>query len=220
MADCLKLKDIRQKSGKQFISGFTWRSVPFYAEIKRVIESEILGKIISIEANHLLSPAEGGYLMSNWTRKKSSVGSSLFETSCFEIDLLNWLIGDIPSKVASFSGLNIYLPNNTPSSKSDLDPYLDWDAFPLDKSLSTNDPFSGDKDVHDNYAIILQYRNSVKVNFHINTNSAFPQKRLLICGLDGTLEGNSYFFSFLLPISLPHYLCFPFLLPHYSTQLR
>lgn len=36
----------------------------------------------------------------------------------------------------------------------------------------------------------MQYRNGVKVCFHSNANSALSQRKLLICGTKGTIDGD------------------------------
>jgi len=189
---CINMKNVHLKSGRHFLAGYVWRFVPFYVEINKIIQSGILGKIISVEVNNLLDPSQGGYLMSDWTRKKELAGTILFETACNEVDILSWLFNSLPSRVGGFSGLNVYTPDNKPLKKSQLEPYLDWEAAPISGASTTHDPFSNDKDVEDNFSLIIEFRNQVRGTFHINTNSAFPQKRLLICGLNGTLEGDLY----------------------------
>jgi len=192
VADCLLLKEAQAKSKGHFLSSYMWRLVPFYQEIRHMLQTGFLGQVISVEMNNLLEPANAGLLMSDWTRHRSQCHTLLFETMCYEVDILNWLLDSVPSQVASFSGQNIFLPQNKPNTEEDLQPYLNWPATPLDKALTSEHPFTTDKDVDDNYTLMMQYRNQARVSCHINTNAAFPQKRILICGLKGTLEGDLY----------------------------
>ena len=187
--DCLKIQQAHKSSKLKFIGDFKWRLVPFFEEVSNVIESGLLGDIVSLELNNLLEPKEGGFLMSGWQRQKKNISTLLFETFCYEIDVISWLLKSIPSKVGSFSGLNSYVPKNKPEDKDDLKQYLNWRFQPLNTSKISSDPFSTDKDVDDNYSIIMQYRNNIRASCHVNINSAFPQKRLLLCGTKGTLEG-------------------------------
>lgn len=126
--------------------------------------------------------------MNGWTRNKNKSFSALFDTFCFEIDILNWILSSIPSKCASFSGLSVFVPKHKPKSPEVLDTYLNWQVKPLDDELSS-DPFTCDKSIDDHFTFLLEYRNQVKATCHINTNSAFPQRRILLCGVKGTLEG-------------------------------
>jgi len=189
-ADFVRLKEAHAKSGKQFIGGSVWRKVPFYEEIRNILQTGFLGEIVSVEMNHLLEPSRSGRLMSDWTRQGRYCGTLLFDTFCFELDVLNWLLESLPSRVSAFAGANIFLPKNKPASQEELEPYLKWDSLPLDKSLASEHPFTTDRDVDDHHTIILEYRNHVRASCHINTNCAFPQKRILLCGLKGTLEGD------------------------------
>src|SRR3990167_773796 len=58
-------------------------------------------------------------------------------------------------------------------------------------------PFSADVNF-DNELILMEYRNGSRVSLHINTHSTIPQRRMLICGTEGTIEGISFPFYFLL----------------------
>src|SRR3990167_641067 len=49
-------------------------------------------------------------------------------------------------------------------------------------------PFSADVNF-DNELILMEYRNGSRVSLHINTHSTIPQRRMLICGTEGTIEG-------------------------------
>ena len=79
-----------KKSGKKFYGGVSWRLLPFYQEIYNIIETGLLGNIVSVEVNNLLEPSEGGLLMSSSHWKEAN--TLLFDTFCFDIDILNWLL--------------------------------------------------------------------------------------------------------------------------------
>ena len=55
-------------------------------------------------------------------------------------------------------------------------------------------PFSADVNF-DNELILMEYRNGSRVSLHINTHSTIPQRRMLICGTEGTIEGIILFLS-------------------------
>lgn len=73
-----------------------------------------VGDILSIEANHLLDPGSAGLIMSDWTRHSKLSHSLLMESFIYDIDLLSWLLGSLPSQVMSFSGRNMFIPNRVP----------------------------------------------------------------------------------------------------------
>jgi hypothetical protein len=62
-----------------------------------------------------------------------------------------------------------------------------------EKNVSSS--FETEKSIVDNQVCILEYRNNVRVTFHTNMNIAKAQRKLLIMGTKGSLEGNNFFIS-------------------------
>ncbi|MFZ5517292.1 MAG: Gfo/Idh/MocA family protein [Candidatus Zhuqueibacterota bacterium] len=189
---CIDILLAYQKAGTFFMTGFVLRFAPLYRKIYDLICEGMLGKIISAEANEHLHFDHGGYILRNWRRHRSQNGPYLLEKCCHDLDILNWLINSIPTRVASFAGLDIFTQANKPVtdklSRPDDDPpmYRAWNNW------EDIDPFLSEKDVEDNQVIILEYRNGARVSFHTNCCNAFQQRRLLLCGLEGTLEAELY----------------------------
>ena len=71
-----------------------------------------------------------------------------------------------------------------------LQEYMQWPAQPVEATGLSRNPFAtGPSDVEDNQTIMLEYENNTRVTLHTNTHSLMPQRRLLVCGTLGTLEG-------------------------------
>lgn len=69
-----------------------------------------------------------------------------------------------------------------------MKPYTNWPEAPMGNDVAAN-PFGTDITIDDNQMIIMNFNNGSRVTLHLNTHSSFPQRRLLICGTTGTLEG-------------------------------
>eukprot|EP00762_Andalucia_godoyi_P003440 ANDGO_04336.mRNA.1 Putative oxidoreductase YteT len=181
------LTAFKRQGAALFATGFVLRHAPFYVKLKELITSGKLGRITSVEANELLSPSHGGYIMRNWRRHRSQSGPHLLEKCCHDFDVLNWLIDSLPARVASFGGLSIFKPEHRPAFSEDVfrQTYCAWPH-----AWEDIDPFESDKDIEDAQVVILEYENGVKATFHSNSCSAFPQRRLVICGTLGTAEGD------------------------------
>eukprot|EP01123_Difflugia_compressa_P014129 TRINITY_DN7028_c0_g1_i1.p1 TRINITY_DN7028_c0_g1~~TRINITY_DN7028_c0_g1_i1.p1 ORF type:complete len:354 (+),score=49.04 TRINITY_DN7028_c0_g1_i1:78-1064(+) len=180
---CVHMKEMWQKSGKQFVTGFVLRHAPIYNEALKLIKEGFIGKVVSIDANEHLSAGHGGYIMRNWRRFKEESGPHILEKCCHDIDILNMLCDSKPVKVAAFGGLDIYKIENQPKSIEDRQIYCSWS-----QAWEQIDPFESEKTIEDNLVCILQYQNGVKVSFNINSNSAWPQRRMRINGIEGTIE--------------------------------
>jgi len=84
----------------------------FYQKIKDLVSSNTLGKLISIEANELLNPDHGGYVFRNWRRHKDLSGPHILEKCAHDIDIINWIVDSLPSKVCAFSDNSIFTKEN------------------------------------------------------------------------------------------------------------
>lgn len=167
-----------------FATGFVLRHSLLYSNIYRIVrEEQLLGKLVSVEANETLHPAHGGYIMRNWRRFKELSGPHILEKTCHDLDILSWLIGSIPTHVSAFGGRDIFLPENAP--EKDLDYYKLWP-----QAYEDVNPFTSEKTIEDNVVSILRYRNGVNCSFHTNACTAWPQRRILICGIKGTLQAD------------------------------
>jgi len=180
-----------EKSGKVFNIGFTLRYSPHYRKVKELITDGNIGKIISMEFNETLGFNHGGYIMADWRRLRKNAGTHLLEKCCHDIDLVNWMIESRAKRVASFGGLNFYLPENEYHIKrigkhhGGGEAYSAWATKPLELN-----PFLCDKDIIDNQVAILEYENGVRSTFHTNCNAGILERRMYINGTEGTIRAD------------------------------
>ena len=190
--ECLAMRAAWQKSGKQFVIGFNLRYSPHYRAIKAVIESGVIGEIVSFEFNETLDFNHGGFILGDWRRFRENAGSHLLEKACHDIDLANWIVGARASRVASFGGLNFFKPENEPAlervgkTRSGRQGYILW------RDGQHENPFTSEKDIVDNQVVIMEYENQVRATLHLNSNAAIPERRMYICGTKGTLRADLY----------------------------
>lgn len=182
--DCNRIHEASKKSGKLFETGFVLRHAPLYSTIHDMLSENKIGKLITVEANETLYPGHGGYIMRNWRRHYSQSGPHILEKCCHDIDILTWLIGSVPSHVSAFGGTDIFTPENAPENPSVRSLYKTWFSY------ENVDPFESDKSIEDNLVAIMKFRNGVKCTFHTNCNTAWPQRRILLCGTKGTIEAD------------------------------
>jgi predicted dehydrogenase len=190
--DCLAIRNAAHKSGRVFAFGLVLRYSPLYQQVRDLVAGGAIGKVISFEFNETLGFAHGGYIFGNWRRKSENAGSHLLEKCCHDLDLANWIIGSLPLAVASFGGRDFFHPDNAhhvervgPDAKG-APAYSGWpDAHRVS-------PFSGGADIVDNQVAILEFANGVRATFHTNCNSALPERRLHLCGTEGTLRTDAY----------------------------
>ena len=191
--DCIAIKEAATKAGKLFMTGFVLRYSPFYSHIRSLVDEGFLGKIVSVEANEMLTPDHGGYIFRNWRRFKEQSGPHILEKCAHDIDIINWMVGSIATKVSAFGGTDIFIPENKPAADK-LQEESGSGSFPMYKAWGAwedVDPFTCEKSVEDNLVAIIQYRNGIRATFQTNCCSALSQRQLKILGVEGTVDADS-----------------------------
>ncbi|MCH2175423.1 MAG: Gfo/Idh/MocA family oxidoreductase [Lentisphaeria bacterium] len=190
--DCITLKKAQEETGLKLVIGFTLRYSAHYRKIKDILSSGQIGDIISLEFNENLSFDHGGYIHGDWRRKREYAGTHLLEKCCHDIDIVNWIVESRADKVASFGGCNFFTSENIhhqerigkgPGGKNAFEAW----GGPND-GISQQNPFNDDKDIVDNQVAIIEFENHVRATFHTNCCTGIPERRLLICGTEGTLR--------------------------------
>jgi predicted dehydrogenase len=189
--DCYAMRDAQIASGKKFMIGFTLRYSPHYRKIKEIIDSGAIGKIISLEFNENLDMNHGGHIMCCWRRQKEFTGAHILEKCCHDIDIVNWLVESRPAKVASFGGLDFFLPENAyhmerlEKNSDGHNAYCSW------PTAQGNNPFTSEKNIIDNQVAIIEFKNAVRATFHTNLNAGILERRLYILGTEGTIRADA-----------------------------
>jgi predicted dehydrogenase len=190
LADAMAMHRAWKKSGKMFNIGFTLRYSPHYRKIRQLIEEGAIGDLISMEFNETLDFNHGGYIMGDWRRLRKNAGTHLLEKCCHDIDLVNWMVGSLACRVASFGGLNFFTPANEKhmtrlgSDSRGRKAYCTWPG------LICENPFTSDKDIVDNQVAIIEFVNGVRASFHANCNSGIPERRMVLCGTEGAIRAD------------------------------
>ncbi len=95
------------------------RYSPFFREIRRIIDSGSIGRVLSVQHNENI----GNYHMAhsfvrgNWRREDLS-SSLMMQKSCHDMDLLYWLVGSPCKKVASFGERTYFREENAPENSA------------------------------------------------------------------------------------------------------
>ena len=184
--DCGNIRRSLKGKNLNFFIGYVLRYAPLYRKIKEIVDKGEIGKIISLEFNETIPFNHGAFIMSGWRRYTESSGGFLIEKCCHDIDIVNWIVGDIPDKVVSFGGLNFFIEKNSHI----YDDITKKEDVVFNEIKIKENPFSLDKDIVDNQTAIIEYRNKVRASFHTNCSSAIPERRIYVCGEKGTIRAD------------------------------
>jgi predicted dehydrogenase len=193
LEDCLAMRDAWRASGRTFAVGFVLRYSPHYQAIREVVRSGRIGRIVSMEFNETLSPDHGGFIHMDWRRRTRWAGSHLLEKCCHDLDLAGWIVGRLPSRVASFGGLDFFRAENAGEERlygADEKGRSPFGLWPKSGPESLATPFNDDKDIIDNQVAIIEYAGGVRATFHTNCSAAIRERRMYILGTRGAIRGD------------------------------
>jgi len=109
---CQRIIDTEKKTGKKVYVGFNVRYMNESMEMKRIISSGELGKIIAIEYHEYLDTQHGASYFRRWHGKIKYSGSLLVHKSSHHFDLINWLLDAEPVDVQAIGKSAYYGSNN------------------------------------------------------------------------------------------------------------
>ncbi|MDC6447914.1 Gfo/Idh/MocA family oxidoreductase [Alphaproteobacteria bacterium] len=169
----------------QVLVGLVLRYSQHARSVRNLIDKNILGNIISIEASEHIMPWHGGFFMRNWRRKEKFSGGFMLEKCCHDIDFYNMIVGCRPIKVASFGGRNSFVPQNKP--KQNLEEFSKYNLFGWEAKEKV---FDSDADIVDHQVAIIEYENRSTLAFHTNMRVPDEFRRFAVIGTNGMVEGD------------------------------
>lgn len=189
LEDCVRLRSaLAAAPERKFFFGLVLRYTTIYQKVKSLLEEGVIGRLVSFEFNETIGFNHGGYIHGNWRRDREKAGTHLLEKCCHDFDIVNWLIGSLPVRAASFGGKDFFRPENRPFADKlgqDKNGNRAYSVWPDPQGV---DPFSSGATVVDNQVAILEYASGVRATFHTNCNAAILERRLYLLGTEGALR--------------------------------
>ena len=119
-------KLIKEYGRDKILVGLVLRYSQHARSVRDLINRDIIGNVISIEASEHIMPWHGGFFMRNWRRKEKYSGGFMLEKCCHDIDFYSMITNSRPIKVASFGGRNSFIPNNQPKDSIEEYTRYNW----------------------------------------------------------------------------------------------
>ncbi len=109
---CQRISDTEAKTGRKVNVGFNVRHMSESIEMKKILLSGELGKVIAIDYHECLNTSHGASYFRRWHGKKAYSGSLLLHKASHHFDLINWLLDAEPKDVQAIGRLAFYGHNN------------------------------------------------------------------------------------------------------------
>lgn len=108
------------RAGRLVMVGHVLRSSPFYATIKKLIDTGRLGRILSMRTTESI---DYGHMATSFIRGKwnrTEVSPILMAKCCHDLDILAWYKSGVPvRRVSSFGGQTFFRPDLAPAGSAD-----------------------------------------------------------------------------------------------------
>ncbi len=120
LSECKKIEETAQKYNRKVVVCFVLRYTPFYSKLKEIIDSNVIGDIMTVNAEECLGywHQAHSFVRGNW--RDSNVTSSLILTNCcHDMDMLLWLTGKKCKKVSSFGSLKHFKAERAPEGAAE-----------------------------------------------------------------------------------------------------
>lgn len=209
--DEIKCKEIfaaKKKCGKDIRVTFNCRYMPYFCKLKELIQSGAVGKILSVNYEHLVRFGHGAEYFHRWHRNMKNSGGMFVHKSTHHFDIVNWLLEDEPETVTATGELSYFGPNKRPYSgeccskcsfqdkceyycnieKDGMNNKMFFKVQDVDGYIRDRCVFGKDIDIYDNMSASVKYKSGVVLTYSLTLFNPYELNRISIAGTEGRLE--------------------------------
>jgi len=202
-----KLLDAEARTGKKLIIGFNARHENGAEEMKRIVLSGKLGKIISADFQELLDIHHGASYYRRWHKMRQFSGTLLLHKASHHFDKMNWILDTEPETVHAFGDLSFYGKNSDFRGRHCRDCnftkkcqfYMDImknktlkelyvDNEDVDGYLRDGCVFDNDIDIYDTMQVNVKYKNGVAMSYSMDSFMPYEAQKMVINGDKARLD--------------------------------
>ncbi|MEN8229657.1 MAG: Gfo/Idh/MocA family oxidoreductase [Bacteroidota bacterium] len=204
---CQRIVDAEHSSGKKVTVGFNMRFMNGSREIKEILDSGELGKILSVQFQEYLDQSHGASYFRRWHGKNKYSGGLLVHKASHHFDLINWMIDADPVEVQAMGKVAFYGHNNSFRSRNCRTcPFTDkckfyWDMTTDERMMNLygnceeEDGYFRDGcvwdneiDSYDTSSVHVNYDNGTLLTYSMNTNLPYEGQYICFTGEKGRLD--------------------------------
>lgn len=120
IAECMEIQQEAKKNGRKVVVCHVLRYTNFFSEIKKIIDSGELGRVVAIQHNENVGNYHiaHSFVRGNWRNSETS-SPIIMQKSCHDMDILTWLVGSEAKRISSFGSLTHFKEENAPEGSTD-----------------------------------------------------------------------------------------------------
>lgn len=204
---CQAILDAEARTGKRLLVGFNARHGRSAEEIKKVIRSGALGRIVSAEYQEYLDVDHGASYFRRWHGRARYSGTLLVHKASHHFDQMNWWLDADPVEVHAFGRVAVYGRNGEFRGRQcrgcefrdRCDFYWDITKEPLMMQLYANAEdadgyirdgcvFDNSIDTYDSMTVEVKYDSGVLLSYSLVAFSPYEGQRIAFNGEKGRLD--------------------------------
>lgn len=183
--ECIELSNLARDKGVKILVCHVLRYTCFYQQIKEVIDSGVLGQIISINQTENVAfwHQAHSFVRGSWRNKQES-SPMILAKCCHDLDIMHWLVGSCCKTLSSVGKLSFFRKDKAPEGHAKI--CLEC------KKPKEECPYDAEKIYLKNF--LLQSEEERKNNWLVNVLTNFnPTKENLIESLKNGQYGRCVF---------------------------
>jgi len=114
--DAARMAEVSEQTGRMLMIGFEYRYCSYVHRLREIVQTR-LGRLVSMWCREFRHPFQTK--VGNWIQDSRRSGGTLNEKMCHHFDVLNWMAGAPPARVAAFGGNDVIHVINTPDEAMD-----------------------------------------------------------------------------------------------------
>ena len=120
LKECKEIAETAKKYDRQVLVCHVLRYTPFYAKLKEIVDSNVIGDIITVNAEECVGywHQAHSFVRGNWRNTEESAPMILAKC-CHDMDILLWLLDKKCVKLSSFGSLKHFKKECAPAGAAD-----------------------------------------------------------------------------------------------------
>ena len=208
---CRAIREAERRTDRRVTVTFNCRFMPYFAKLKELLMTGVIGKPLAINYDYRLNTVHGGDYFKRWHRFLENSGGMMVHKATHHFDIINWLLEDEPTSVSAI-GSRLYFGNDDrPHGErcSDCEYHEECKSYQcLDDEFSQkmyfgaededgyvrdHCAFKSDTNIYDTMSVSVSYKKGTLLTYALtlyNTNEGYD---LDIIGEKGRIETSTFF---------------------------
>ncbi|MDO9541112.1 MAG: Gfo/Idh/MocA family oxidoreductase [Kiritimatiellia bacterium] len=208
---CQRIVDAANKTKRRIMVTFNCRYMPPMMQVKKLLLSGVIGKILSVDLRWMLDVRHGASYFRRWHAEKRSSGGLLVHKATHHLDLVNWFLSANPVEVYAMGARRFYGAQSDMVGKLGLKGHAQrcrecrykkkcpfFDDISKDKMYLPNEKYDGylpnrcvfgkGIDIEDTMNLVVRYDSGAFLSYSLNAFTPWEGFHFAFNGNKGRIE--------------------------------